>query len=252
MSTFDAVTQRLLEDAGLSEGMRVLDIGCGMGVVSRQIAQLVGRSGSVMGIDVDAASLDLARAQTAQAGLSNIQYVQADLHTYQPEEESFDAIVGRRVLMYLRTPPQVLARLSSGLRRGGVFAFQEQTRSIPSDRLGHWPLHDQLFAWVWETVRREGADPKLGVVLPRLLSQLGLSVTVSAAATVIGHEQGQHPLHSLIEWMIPRMIKQQVITDGQIDVSALPEQLQAERDQNPSLYAADLTVSIIARRSSTQ
>lgn len=248
MSTFDVVTQRLLEDAGITEGMRVLDIGCGMGIVTRRVAQLVGSSGTVVGLDSDAASLDLARAQTTESGLQNIRYVQADLQIYQPDREAFDAIVGRRVLMYVRNPFAVLQRLCSGLRTGGICAFQEQTQSLISDRLGQWPLHDQLMTWIWETVRKEGADPKLGVMLPRLLTRLGFVVTVSAAATVVGLEQGQHPLHSIVEWMIPRMLKQQVITEGQIDVRTLPQQLQAERDQNPGIYASDLTISVLARQ----
>ena len=250
MSTFDVITQRLLEEAGISSGMRVLDIGCGMGVVTRRVAQMVGEHGVVIGVDTDSSSLDLARSQTAEAGIPNIEYVQANLHTYQPDLDSFDAIVGRRVLMYLRTPEEVLQRLISGLRRNGVCAFQEQARNVSSDRIGHWPLHDQLFAWVWETVQREGANPKLGLILPGILRRLGLVVEqIAAAAGVVGFEQGHYPLHSIVESMIPRMLKQQVITAGQIDVQALAQHLQAERESNQSIYASDLTISVIARRS---
>lgn len=69
----------LLRLAGIASGMRVLDIGCGAGDVSLLLAELVGPHGAVIGVDLDPAMLELARARTARAGLDNVSYVEADL-----------------------------------------------------------------------------------------------------------------------------------------------------------------------------
>src|SRR6267154_6742156 len=70
--------RRVLLQAGLTEGMRVADFGCGVGVVTRMLAAMVGPSGSVVGIDVDAAQLDEARQWCAKGGLANTSFVTAN------------------------------------------------------------------------------------------------------------------------------------------------------------------------------
>ncbi len=61
---FDPLTRRVLEQAGLSPGMRVLDLGSGAGNVARLAAELVGPDGSVVGIERDPAAAELARRRT--------------------------------------------------------------------------------------------------------------------------------------------------------------------------------------------
>src|SRR5436305_10478881 len=63
--------KRILLQAGLTEGMRVADFGCGVGVVTRMLAQIVGPSGSVTGIDMDGAQLEQAHELCAGEGLQN-------------------------------------------------------------------------------------------------------------------------------------------------------------------------------------
>jgi len=62
----DRMTERLLADAGLASGMRVLDIGCGTGVMSVMAARLVGQAGQVVGIDRNAVPLETARRLSSQ------------------------------------------------------------------------------------------------------------------------------------------------------------------------------------------
>src|SRR3954454_4514143 len=69
--------KRILLRAGLTEGMRVADFGCGVGVVTPMLAEIVGPSGSVTGIDVDGAQLDQAASLCAREGLKNTRFVKA-------------------------------------------------------------------------------------------------------------------------------------------------------------------------------
>ena len=72
--------RRVLLQAGLKQGMKVADFGCGVGVVTRMLAQMIGPAGHVTGIDVDAAQLERASDLCAQNGLANTSFVEASAY----------------------------------------------------------------------------------------------------------------------------------------------------------------------------
>jgi ubiquinone/menaquinone biosynthesis C-methylase UbiE len=100
---FEPLTERLFRDAGIGHGMRVLDLGCGMGDVSMLVARLVGPSGRVVGVDHDDKVLSKARERAGAAGFENIKFLQSDV-TSLPPGEPFDGAVGRFILMFLPEP----------------------------------------------------------------------------------------------------------------------------------------------------
>ena len=75
---FDPLTRRLLQQAGLEPGMRVLDLGSGAGNVARLAAELVGPRGSVVGIERDPAAVTLAQRRTDTA---NVEFRVGDVQT---------------------------------------------------------------------------------------------------------------------------------------------------------------------------
>ena len=145
---FRDLTEDLLKRAGVRDGMRVLDLGCGVGDTSLLAARLIGPSGVVVGVDRSTKAIDVAQRRATTARPRNsIQFVVADLDTFVPDEP-FDAVIGRLVLLYLRDPAATLRRLSAYVRPGGVVAFQEMAmplaRSNPDGahfraRIGSWP-----------------------------------------------------------------------------------------------------------------
>src|SRR5215471_10685972 len=104
------LTERFLRDAGISSGMRVLDIGCGMGDVTMIAAQLVGTAGHITSIDLDQASIETAQRRTTAFGFENTSFNRADINTYLPDN-SFDAIIGRLVLQFVTDPTTIIKRL---------------------------------------------------------------------------------------------------------------------------------------------
>jgi ubiquinone/menaquinone biosynthesis C-methylase UbiE len=132
-------TEHFLQDAGIVSGMRVLDIGCGMGDVTLLVAQLVGPAGRVVSIDLDQASIDTARKRASAVGLDNATFHRADISTF-TDAQSFDAIVGRLVLEFLPDPIGAIGRLSGLLRPGGIMALQEPSWKIWLAYTSHLPL----------------------------------------------------------------------------------------------------------------
>ena len=121
---YSGLTRRMLTEAGLTNGMKVLDIGSGAGDVAMAAAELVGPEGRVVGVDVNAEILETARARVAQSGLEHVEFVAGDARTLDLESD-FDALIGRFVLMYLPDPAGALRQLSTRLRPGGIVAFHE-------------------------------------------------------------------------------------------------------------------------------
>jgi ubiquinone/menaquinone biosynthesis C-methylase UbiE len=80
-------TLPLLERAGVAAGMRCLDVGCGGGDVTFDLASLVGITGSVVGVDVDATKVELARGDAEQAEVANVEFRIGDLTEGLGQEE---------------------------------------------------------------------------------------------------------------------------------------------------------------------
>ena len=119
---YEAVTRRFFQEAGLVSGMRVLDVGSGAGDVAMAAAELVGAEGEVVGVDVNAAILEMAQARVRELGFENIQFIAGDARTLDVGG-NFDAVVGRLVLMYMCVPDA--ERAHKELASGGIVAFQE-------------------------------------------------------------------------------------------------------------------------------
>ena len=110
---YDGSTRRMLQEAGVSEGMRVLEIGSGAGDVALMLAEMVGPEGHVVGVDLDAAVLETARARAQESGLQNVQNSSPRdalaLTTKRGAFDTpFDAVAGRFVLMYTPDPAETL------------------------------------------------------------------------------------------------------------------------------------------------
>mgnify|MGYP002401566093 CR=1 FL=1 len=171
-------TRWLFEQAGLSAGMLVLDVGCGAGDVTFLAGEFVGPSGTVLGIDSSPRALDTARLRASRAGVDNVAFLEADLRSY-VSPEPFDALVGRAVLMYLPDPAAALRSLLRSVRAGGVVAFREvlagepfleaTPRSELVDRLNAWFLADALPA-----LEALGVDGQLGLRLHQVFRDAGL------------------------------------------------------------------------------
>jgi ubiquinone/menaquinone biosynthesis C-methylase UbiE len=113
---------RLVGDARLRPGQRVLDLGSGTGYPAVLSAQAVGARGEVIGLDVAEDMLAVARGKAEALGLANVTFRHADVSTLPFDAASFDAVISRFCLMFLPDVPKAVAEIARVLRPGGYVA----------------------------------------------------------------------------------------------------------------------------------
>jgi ubiquinone/menaquinone biosynthesis C-methylase UbiE len=118
------ITERLLLNAGIQPGMRILDIGCGAGDVAMLAAERVGAAGSVVAIDRNPEVLMIARDRAQASGLSNIVFELASAESF-ANKDLFDIVIGRYVLIHQSDPVALLRAAACLVKPGGAVAFHE-------------------------------------------------------------------------------------------------------------------------------
>jgi ubiquinone/menaquinone biosynthesis C-methylase UbiE len=136
-------TEQLMRRAGITGGMRVLDIGCGIGDLSMMASRLVGRHGQVTALDMNEESLGAAQERIREQGLTNVSFVNSTIDEYQADD-TFDAVVGRHILIHVPNPLSVVQNAFRILREGGVAVFQEFDFSVIQTAYPPCPLREQV------------------------------------------------------------------------------------------------------------
>jgi len=243
----NSITRRLIKDAGIIEGMRVLDLGCGKGDVSLLLAKVVGPSGEVVGIDRNEKALDIARTRVTSEKLANVEFLTVDLSKPLPEMGIYDVVIGRRVLMYLSNPVDVLLKIAGVLKKNGMIAFQEIDATVSASAIKRFPLHEKVTKWIWNTIEKEGANINIGFTLPSLLQESGFAVgNIKAEANVQG-QKSHGSLFTVVSAISPRISAHGVASKTEIDIDTLEQRLKDERIDH-SVFISDLSFSILGHK----
>ncbi|MGH3503631.1 MAG: class I SAM-dependent methyltransferase [Nocardioidaceae bacterium] len=179
-------TAALLDTAGVAPGLRCLDVGCGGGHVTCELARRVAPAGHVVGVDLDADVLELAARDAAAAGVANLAFRRGDATA--PPGDAYDVVYARFLLSHLTEPAAVTTAMARALAPGGVLITEDidATASFcaPHSAAFHWWV--RLFR---DAVHRRGGNPDIGPMLPSLLAGAGLTgiqVSVHQPAGVDG------------------------------------------------------------------
>lgn len=131
----DRLWRRFLEAVPIGEADRVLDIGCGTGGATRDVAR-VATSGSVLGVDLSARMLALARERSAAEGLTNVTYEQADAQVHGFPEAEFDLAISSFGAMFFNDPVAAFTNIGHAVRPGGRLAMLAWQRFDRNEWLG--------------------------------------------------------------------------------------------------------------------
>jgi SAM-dependent methyltransferase len=165
--------QRSVEEAAafllpaLRPGMRLLDVGCGPGSITRGFAERLA-PGRVIGLDLSEETLAAARRDAAERGLDNLEYDRGSVYAMPYADASFDVVYAHQVLQHLREPAAALGEMLRVLRPGGLVAV----RDVDWGTVAYWPADawlDRFLRVHADTWSRNGGEPHMGRKLRALL-----------------------------------------------------------------------------------
>jgi ubiquinone/menaquinone biosynthesis C-methylase UbiE len=116
---FTPFAERLIDELGVAEGARVLDVACGTGAVSRVAARAAGAAGSVTGVDLGAPMLAVAREQPADEGAAPITYLEGRAEELPVDDAAFDRVTCHHGLQFFTDRDAALREMRRALVPGG-------------------------------------------------------------------------------------------------------------------------------------
>ena len=168
---------RMLKETGIKEGMKCLDVGCGTGSVMRLMGAMVGRKGSVTGIDINEKigneSLNILRA------IGDCQYYFEAKDITKPgafEPEAYDFIYTRFVLLHQTDPASVIRNLFAALKPGGMLLVQDYDIISVKSNDKTKEITEHIRFLLKEVFTRTGKDPEVGMHLSSYFIKAGVGL----------------------------------------------------------------------------
>ena len=223
-ASIEGATRLLLRAAGIGPGMRVLDLGTGIGHVAMLIADLVGPQGSVVAIDSNARLLEVAAARGSTR--AQLRFVEGDVRSWR-DTEPFDAIVGRLILFHLADPVSVLRHHAASLRPAGLLlALDFDLGSCRTDPA--LPLAAEALGWVQGAFLSAGANPAIGARLGLLLAEAGVANVQGFGIQgyiAPGDPAAPALLSGVVRTLAPQIVATGLATPEQIGIDTLEARL---------------------------
>ncbi len=176
----------LWKRAGIQPGWNVLDLGCGPGFCTLDLARLVGAlsgdgpRGEVVGMDESAMYLDHLRAQAAARGMGNVRTVVSDALLLAKakgiDADFFDAAYARWLMCFVRDPASVVRGVHRALKPGGRFVVQDYFNYEAMTSAPRGPAFTKTLRATAEAWRARGGDPDIMGRLPAMLEGMGFTI----------------------------------------------------------------------------
>lgn len=239
-------TSALLARVGVSPSARCVDVGCGGGDVSLELARMV-PDGHVVGIDLDHTKLAIARAEAAQAGVTNVEFRVEDIAEVPSRDDRFDVAYARFVLTHLPDPLDAVRNICARLAPEGVLVVEDVDFSgsfAHPDSLAY-RRYVELYT---RTVQGRGGDPNIGPRLPALLHACGLErceMHVVQPAGFSGEVKLMPPL--TLEAIADAVLRAGLA--GEDDIQNTVDELYAFAEREDSVVSGPRVVQAWGRRS---
>ena len=162
--------------AGFNVGQTLLDVGCGPGFATVDMAEIVGPSGKIVSLDRSRRFLDYLESIRLQRGLENIVTNELDLDEGTLPSVMADGAWARWVFAFVKHPRELLERVSTRLKKGGVIVLHEYF-DYSTWRLAPRCLElEEFVSVVTKSWRESGGEPEIGLNLPSWLEETGFEI----------------------------------------------------------------------------
>jgi SAM-dependent methyltransferase len=162
--------------AGFTVGQTLVDVGCGPGFATLDLAEIVGSSGRIIAIDRSNRFLTALQTAIVSRGFDNISVLELDLNHAELPSLQADGAWCRWVFAFVEKPRDLLQRIGRMLRTDGTLVIHEYCHYSTWRLSPRSALHENFVSVVMETWRKEGGEPDVGLILPVWLKELGFNI----------------------------------------------------------------------------
>jgi len=240
-------TDAFFERIGVAKGWRCLDVGAGPGLVTLDLAELVGTPGEVTGLEPSAFYLESLRSAAAKRSFQHVKTINGSAETAELPDKYFDLIFVRWVIGFTPDPSAFLSPLVHALKDGGTIAIQDYLY----EGLSLFPrggAFDGMSDVVRAYYKSVGGDPYIGANLPGLLRRLKLEVIDYSPQVLAGG-----PDSGVIEWAhrfftvhIPLMVEKGIVEEER--GTALLADWSKHRHDPETIFVSPIVIDIAARK----
>jgi SAM-dependent methyltransferase len=218
--------RQLLQQAGIQPGMRVADLGCGVGMVTQLLVELVGPTGEVVGVDFSAAQIEQARA-LLPTGLTNVSFIEASATNTGLSAESFDLVYCRFLLIHLTDPELALREMHNLLKPNGILVCEDgDLTSAGSEPPSKLQAFSDLFGLLGP---KWGVDYTLGRRLFRMILDASFSQPqITLNQPVFAQGENKRLLELSVAEAGPAFVKAGLITNEELMETLVEMQRLAE------------------------
>jgi SAM-dependent methyltransferase len=160
---FADMTHDVFLRAGLKPGMKVLDLGCGVGDVSAIAADLVGPGGEVLGLDISPDAIGIAARRMKATGREHVRFQASTIEAFEGFAD-FDAVVGRFILVHMGDPAALIRGVAGKMKAGALLSFVEMDMSTAT-AMPDLPLLTRNIDYIRDVYRRAGRQMDMGAHL---------------------------------------------------------------------------------------
>jgi arsenite methyltransferase len=216
---------RTIEALALRAGERVLDAGCGPGLLAEQMAIAVGSKGQVTGVDFSQDMLELANKRCSE--LENVQLQQGSVEALEFEDESFDVVTCTQTLLYVENVDLAIDEIQRVLKPGGRVAILETDwRGVVLNNQDEALTRKIFDAWD-NTVESPNLPVKLG---PMLRAREFNAIRVEAIPIINASDTENSYSSGMFKWLTKNAVEQAVVSEQECDQWMAQIRQLAEQD----------------------
>jgi ubiquinone/menaquinone biosynthesis C-methylase UbiE len=215
---WEPITLRVLLQAGLQPGMHCLDAGCGTGDVMRLMGNIVTKTGSVTGFDIDKNIGEEALAILNNLNNSNYSFEKTDITAVDPEPGKYDFVFARFLLVHMTDPRSIIKKLFNTVKEGGTLLIQDYDFSSikAGKKLQH--ITDYVRQVNNAAFSGTGKDPETGTNLAQYFAEtIGDPDGTDAGSVITPFKEGASMMKAVLKALTPILLKLNITTEERLN-----------------------------------